>query len=105
MKTLILTAILFFAVTASAAPLSGRVTDSNGRGVAHVLITAQVIAPCNDTFSASYMTNPFGYYYGVFSPGGCNIVVSASYRGFVFGPSIYLRLYGEDWTGMDFVRN
>lgn len=107
MKRFLVIAILLLSVGVigtNAAPISGRVTDSLGNGVAHVNITAQVIAPCSDTFSAGYITNGFGYYSGTFSPGGCNIVVSASYRDDVFAPSVYIRLFGEDWTGLNFIK-
>lgn len=104
MRLLLLFAILLLVVTTNAAPISGRVTDINGNGIAHVNITAQVIAPCSDIFSAGYITNPFGYYSGSFSPGGCNILVTASYREYVFEPGARVLLFGEDWTGLNFQR-
>lgn len=102
MRTLLV--ILLLALTVSAAPISGRVTDQQGNGLAHINITAQVIAPCSDIFSAGYITNPFGYYSGNFSPGGCNILVTANYRDYVFAPTVYFKFPGEDWTGLDFVK-
>lgn len=104
MRLLLLFAILLLAVTTNAAPISGRVTDEYGNGVYHVTVTAQTITPCDDNFSAGFMTNPFGYYSGTFSPGGCNIVVTASYRGYSFAPTVYVKLFGEPWTDLDFVK-
>jgi hypothetical protein len=83
--------------TAANASLSGRVLDSNGRGVSGARVSMQNQA--GDLVWA--VTNPFGYYRFSSVPTGQTYLVSVDHKRYVFEPRTMSIL--DDLTGVDFI--
>lgn len=89
MKTLLI--IILFAISAYAIPVAGRVTDTYGRGIRNVQIVAATGVPCNNWMAVTN-TNTFGYF-RFDAIGGCEMVISAQSKRYVFYPDAYALLY------------
>jgi Carboxypeptidase regulatory-like domain len=90
----------FVPLTAASAIISGRVTNSAGRGLSFVTVT---LAGGSLSETKYAMTNNFGYYRFADIPVGEGYVVTAKSKRYVFRqPSVFIGV-NQDLTGVDFI--
>ena len=83
--------------TAASVSISGRVLNSNGRGISKAIVS--LINGNGETISA--ITNPFGYYRFTEIQAGETYVASVRHKRFTFTPQVVTVL--EDLAALDFI--
>lgn len=101
MKTIFV--IFLLVVTASAAPLSGRVTDQNGNGVHGVTIHAVTQFPCPSAITTTALSSSFGYY-SMDVDEQCGFAVTATDRSDSFFPLGWFLVVNDSLNNIDFVK-
>ena len=92
--------LTFSSVTAASATISGRVTNSAGRGLSLVTV---MLTGGNLSETKYTTTNKFGYYRFTDVQVGEGYVVTVKSKGYVFHqPSVFIGV-NQDLTGVDFV--